>query len=148
MPAQSAPQPTPLRRSEVSDARLHRASGVVRSARREVISRVYNRLLHVAVRARFSDAQCGFKAIRAEPAARLLPLVRDEAWFFDTELLVLAQRAQMRIHEVPVDWVEDPDSRVRIVATALADLCGVGRLMRTCGRTQAAFAPRPPILTP
>ncbi|MDO3686302.1 dolichyl-phosphate beta-glucosyltransferase [Micromonospora sp. C28ISP2-4] len=110
--------------------RLARTSRVVRGAKREVISRGYNLLLRGALAARFSDAQCGFKAIRADVAAELLPLVRDTGWFFDTELLVLAQRAGLRIHEVPVDWVDDPDSRVDIVATALADLRGIGRLGR------------------
>ncbi|MGW3788159.1 glycosyltransferase [Micromonospora chokoriensis] len=110
--------------------RLARTSRVVRGAKREVISRAYNLLLRGALAARFSDAQCGFKAIRADVAAELLPLVRDTGWFFDTELLVLAQRAGLRIHEVPVDWIDDPDSRVDIVATALADLRGVGRLGR------------------
>ena len=108
--------------------RLQRAARVQRSAKREVISRAYNHLLHLVLRARFSDAQCGFKAIRAEAAHELLPLVADEEWFFDTELLVLAQRRGLRIHEVPVDWVEDLDSRVDIVSTALADLRGVARL--------------------
>ena len=75
------------------------------------------------------DAQCGFKAIRADAARRLLPQVRDESWFFDTELLVLAQREGMRISEVPVDWVEDPDSRVALVSTAMDDLRGVARLL-------------------
>jgi putative flippase GtrA len=79
---------------------------------------------------RFSDAQCGFKAIRREVAQQLLPLVEDSGWFFDTELLVLAERAGLRIAEVPVDWIDDPDSRVDIVATALADLRGVARLGR------------------
>ncbi|WP_406044337.1 glycosyltransferase family 2 protein [Micromonospora sp. NBC_00898] len=110
--------------------RLARTSRVVRGARREVISRGYNLLLRGALAVRFSDAQCGFKAIRADVAAGLLPLVRDSGWFFDTELLVLAQRAGLRIHEVPVDWVDDPDSRVDIVSTALADLRGIGRLAR------------------
>ncbi|MGC4846416.1 glycosyltransferase [Micromonospora sp. DT15] len=110
--------------------RLARTSRVVRGTKREVISRAYNLLLRGALAARFSDAQCGFKAIRADVAAELLPVVRDTGWFFDTELLVLAQRAGLRIHEVPVDWVDDPDSRVDIVATALADLRGVGRLGR------------------
>ncbi len=84
----------------------------------------------LTLRTRFSDAQCGFKAIRAEHARELLPLVEDTGWFFDTELLVLAERAGLRIHEVPVDWVDDPDSRVDIVATAFADLKGVGRVGR------------------
>ncbi|MFI6243075.1 glycosyltransferase [Micromonospora sp. NPDC050795] len=110
--------------------RLARTSRVVRGTKREVISRAYNLLLRGALAARFSDAQCGFKAIRADVATELLPVVRDTGWFFDTELLVLAQRAGLRIHEVPVDWVDDPDSRVDIVATALADLRGVGRLGR------------------
>jgi putative flippase GtrA len=109
--------------------RLAHGARVVRGPRRELISRAYNRLLQVALRARFSDAQCGFKAVRRDVAGELLPAVRDEAWFFDTELLVLAQRRGLRIHEVPVDWVDDPDSRVKIVRTAFDDLRGVARLM-------------------
>jgi putative flippase GtrA len=111
-------------------SRLSRGSRVVRGPKRELISRSYNAILHIVLGARFSDAQCGFKAIRADRAQELLPLVQDRAWFFDTELLVLAQRAGLRIHEVPVDWVDDPDSRVDIVSTALADLRGVIRLAR------------------
>jgi putative flippase GtrA len=108
--------------------RLARGARVIRGPRREVISRCYNVLLHATLGARFSDAQCGFKAIRADQARRLLPLTQDTAWFFDTELLVLAQRAGLRIHEVPVDWVDDSDSRVDILATALADLRGIARM--------------------
>ncbi|MDT5292943.1 MAG: hypothetical protein QOF88_7832 [Mycobacterium sp.] len=110
--------------------RLSRGSRVVRGAKREIISRCYNFILRSTLAARFSDAQCGFKAIRADVAHRLLPHVADTGWFFDTELLVLAERSGLRIHEVPVDWVDDPDSRVDIVATAAADLKGVGRLLR------------------
>jgi putative flippase GtrA len=110
--------------------RLGRGSRVVRGAKREFISRCYNLILKSTLSARFSDAQCGFKAIRADVAERLLPHVTDTGWFFDTELLVLAERSGLRIHEVPVDWVDDPDSRVDIVATATADLKGVGRLLR------------------
>jgi len=111
-------------------SRLARGSRVVRGPKRELISRCYNLILRGTLAAGFSDAQCGFKAIRGDVAARLLPLVEDTGWFFDTELLVLAERAGMRIHEVPVDWVDDPDSRVDIVATALADLRGVVRVGR------------------
>jgi putative flippase GtrA len=110
--------------------RLGRGSRVVRGAKREIISRCYNLILKSTLQAKFSDAQCGFKAIRADVAERLLPHVTDTGWFFDTELLVLAERSGLRIHEVPVDWVDDPDSRVDIVATATADLKGVGRLLR------------------
>ena len=109
--------------------RLAPGSRVVRGPKRELISRSYNRLLRLLLRARFSDAQCGFKAISARAASMLLPEVQDDAWFFDTELLMLAQRRGLRIHEVAVDWVDDPDSSVDIVPTALADLRGVVRLL-------------------
>jgi hypothetical protein len=109
--------------------RLAHGARVVRGPKRELISRAYNSILHTVLRARFSDAQCGFKAARADTLrAGLLDGVRDDGWFFDTELLVLAQRRGLRIHEVPVDWIDDPDSRVRIVRTALDDLRGVARL--------------------
>jgi glycosyltransferase involved in cell wall biosynthesis len=109
-------------------SRLAPGAHVSRSTKREVISRSYNHLLHTLLRAHFSDAQCGFKAARTAVIRDLLPEIRDEGWFFDTELLVLAQRHRLRIHEVPVDWVEDPDSRVAIASTAMGDLRGVARL--------------------
>jgi len=115
-------------------SRLSRASRVRRGAKRELISRSYNLLLRRTLRARFSDAQCGFKAIRRAAAHELLPLVEDDAWFFDTELLVMAERAGLRIHEVPVDWTDDPDSSVDIVRTAIDDLLGVARLGRSLVR--------------
>jgi putative flippase GtrA len=108
--------------------RLARGARVVRGPRREVISRGYNLLLHATLGARFSDAQCGFKAISRARALVLLPLTRDTGWFFDTELLILAQEAGLRIHEVPVDWIDDADSRVNVIATILADLRGIARL--------------------
>ena len=109
--------------------RLAHGSRVVRGPKRELISRAYNRLLHAVLRAKFSDAQCGFKAVRRDLLDALLRDVRDEGWFFDTELLVLAQRRGLRIHEVPVDWVDDPDSHVHLLSTALTDLRGVARLL-------------------
>ena len=108
--------------------RLAHGARVVRGPKREIISRCYNLLLRVTLRTRFSDAQCGFKAIRASQARQLLPLVADTGWFFDTELLVLAERAGLRIHEVPVDWTDDTDSRVDIIDTALRDLHGIMRV--------------------
>jgi glycosyltransferase involved in cell wall biosynthesis len=110
--------------------RLANGAAVVRGPKRELVSRCYNLLLRTTMRARFSDAQCGFKAARAEVARALLPAVEDQAWFFDTELLLAAQRAGLRIHEVPVDWVEDTDSRVDVVQTALDDLRGMARVAR------------------
>ena len=108
--------------------RLARNSRVVRGPKREFISRSYNLLLRGSLSASFSDAQCGFKALRRDVADQLLPLIEDDNWFFDTELLVLAERVGLRIHEVPVDWTDDPDSRVDIVATATEDVRGIVRL--------------------
>ncbi len=110
--------------------RLHRGSRVVRGTKRELISRGYNLMLRHTLSARFSDAQCGFKAIRREVATHLLPHVEDNTWFFDTELLVLAERSGLRIHEIPVDWIDDPHSSVHILSTAMADLRGIARLGR------------------
>jgi glycosyltransferase involved in cell wall biosynthesis len=109
-------------------SRLAPGAAVVRGPKREIISRAYNLLLRTVLTARFSDAQCGFKAGRGEVIRALLADVEDNTWFFDTELLILAQRRGLRICEVPVTWVDDPDSRVDIVRTALADLRGVARL--------------------
>jgi putative flippase GtrA len=126
-------------------SRLARGARVRRGTKRELISRAYNFLLHLGLGTKFSDAQCGFKAITAVAARRLVPAVQDQAWFFDTELLVLAQRAGMRIHEVPVDWTDDPDSRVDIATTAMDDLRGVlrmrfGDLPAALSRQVLAFA--------
>lgn len=115
-------------------SRLARGANVVRGPRREFISRGYNLLLRLGLHAGFTDAQCGFKAIRADVARELLPLVEDNTWFFDTELLVLAENAGLRIHEVPVDWYDDPDSRVDVLGTAQDDLRGIVRLRRSLGR--------------
>jgi putative flippase GtrA len=120
-------------------SRLARSSRVVRGAKREFISRAYNLILRGSLAARFSDAQCGFKAIRGDVAQRLLPMVEDTGWFFDTEMLVLAERAGLRIHEVPVDWVDDPDSSVDLVRTAADDLRGVWRVGRALATGQLAL---------
>jgi hypothetical protein len=113
---------------------------VTRGIKREVISRAYNLILRGALHTRVADAQCGFKALRADVAKELLPAIADNGWFFDTELLVRAARQGLRIHEVPVDWVEDPDSRVDLVRTAWDDLKGIWRLRR-----DAATAPARPV---
>ena len=108
--------------------RLAHGARVIRGPRREILSRGYNLLLHAVLGARFSDAQCGFKAISRARAGALLPLASDPGWFFDTELLILAQHAGLRIHEVPVDWTDDTDSRVRLLPAIAADLRGIARL--------------------
>ena len=112
-------------------SRLATGARTVRGPKRELISRCYNVLVRCVLRSHCTDAQCGFKAARTDIARSVLPLVKDEGWFFDTELLVLAERMGLRIHEVPVDWVDDPDSRVDIPKTAAEDLRGIWRLVRT-----------------
>jgi len=125
-------------------SRLHRGSAVVRGPKREFISRTYNLMLRTTMAARFSDAQCGFKAGRTEVVQALLGSVEDQTWFFDTELLLLAERSGLRIHEVPVDWVDDPDSRVDIVRTVKDDLKGMWRVARrtVSGATRLPLPPR------
>src|SRR5689334_914112 len=120
--------------------RLARGSRVVRGPKREFISRGYNLLLRRTLQARFSDAQCGFKAIRADVAQRLLPLVEDTGGCFETAMRELAERARLRIHDVPVDWVDHPDSSVDIAATAAADLKGILRLGRALGTGRLPLA--------
>jgi glycosyltransferase involved in cell wall biosynthesis len=109
-------------------SRLAPGAQVTRGLERETISRSYNLLTRLLLGIRVSDAQCGFKAGRREVIQALLDEIEDEAWFFDTELLYRAQQRRFAIHEVPVRWVEDRDSRVAILATARDDLKGIARL--------------------
>jgi putative flippase GtrA len=110
--------------------RLARDSRVVRGPKRELISRTYSHIVRLALRSRIVDFQCGFKAMRRERAQQILPLVEDNDWFFDTELVVTAERLGVRVTETPVEWVDDPDSSVDIVATAAEDLRGIWRMAR------------------
>ena len=132
-------------------SRLLKGAVVTRQWKREIISRCYNLLIKLLFRNRFSDAQCGFKAIRRDVARALLPEVENQHWFFDTELLLLAEERGLRIYEVPVEWIEDLDSRVHIVATALEDIKGLLRVrtrrLRAWWRTRGLF-PRPVASTP
>ena len=110
-------------------SRLDRGSRVIgRTLKREVVSRCYNFIIQVMFFVRFRDAQCGFKAISRKAARELAPLVVDNGWFFDTELLILAEKNGYRIAEIPVRWEDDPDTRVKIVKTAYEDMKGLFRL--------------------
>src|SRR3984957_15408016 len=114
--------------------RLARGSRVVRGPTRELISRAYSHAVRLALRSRVSDFQCGFKAMRRERALQILPLIDDNEWFFDTELIVTAERLGVRIAETPVEWTDDPNSSVDILRTALDDLRGMWRMARRHGR--------------
>lgn len=119
-------------------SRLLRESHIVRSLGREVISRGYNLLLKAALRTSFSDAQCGFKAVSRRVTEEIVPDVEDESWFFDSELLVLAERRGYRIKDVPITWIEDDDSRVKVVKTGWEDVKGIARLRRAFWREARA----------
>jgi glycosyltransferase involved in cell wall biosynthesis len=114
-------------------SRLVAGASVTRSLERELLSRGYNALLRATFANAVHDAQCGFKALRADTARTLLPQVRDNGWFFDTELLLVARQQGIRVHEVAVDWTEDADSRVQIASTIAGDLAGVVRMVGTFG---------------
>lgn len=110
-------------------SRLTQGSKVIgRSVKREITSRAYNLLIKSMFLPSFSDAQCGFKAVKREVAQQLVPMIRDQEWFFDTELLLLAERKGYRIKQVAVEWVDDADTRVRIMKTAFEDVKGLLRL--------------------
>ena len=109
-------------------SRLIPGAVIIRSPMREIVSRIYNRMVRGLFRVPLTDAQCGFKAMRRAAIAPLLPHIRASRWFFDTELLLLAHRRGLRVQEVPVRWVEHPDSRVNLSSTILQMAWGLLRL--------------------
>jgi glycosyltransferase involved in cell wall biosynthesis len=109
-------------------SRLLSGAQVRRGLKREIISRAYNLMIRAMFRNRFSDAQCGFKAVTRRAVRDIVPLIKDQAWFFDTELLLLAERMGYKVFEVPVKWTDDPDSRVKIASTAWEDIKGLFRV--------------------
>ena len=115
----------------VIGSRLMTGADTTRSLKREILSRGYNVLVRLFFGTRFTDAQCGFKGVRREAARRLVPHVEDHRWFFDTELLVLAEKSGHSIGEVPVDWIEDLDTRVQLLRTIWDDLVALFRLRAT-----------------
>ena len=121
-------------------SRLMRDSRIKRSLKREIISRLYNVFVKLMLRTKFSDAQCGFKALTRGAVEHLVVQIKDQNWFFDTELLVLAENQGYRIADIPVTWVEDTDSRVKILRTSWDDIKGVLRLRRHLRSREFAMA--------
>jgi len=109
-------------------SRLMRGSKVQRCFKREMTSQCYNLLIRAMFFPGFRDAQCGFKAVSSEAARQLVPLIENNEWFFDTELLILAAKNGYRIAEIPVRWVEDPGTTVDIGKTVIEDIKGLMRL--------------------
>jgi glycosyltransferase involved in cell wall biosynthesis len=121
-------------------SRLMRESRTERSLKREIISRIYNVLVKAVFFTRFSDAQCGFKALSRKAVEEIVPRIKDQAWFFDTEMLVLAEKQGYRIKDVPVEWLEDDDSRVKIIQTGWEDIKGIFRVRRQLWRDALSAA--------
>lgn len=124
-------------------SRLMRESRTTRSFKREFISRCYNVMVKAVLLTKFSDAQCGFKAVSRKAVEAIVPKVEDQSWFFDTELLVLAEKQGYRIKDIPVVWIEDDDSRVKIVKTGWEDIKGILRLRRYLWGQQVGVASVP-----
>lgn len=130
--------PEALRRLEAGAAlvigsRLLPGSHTRRSLRREVLSRAYNALVRTTFSSTLRDHQCGFKFLDNTRCRDLVARTEDDKWFFDTELLILAERAGVRIEEIPVEWIEDLGSTVRVVRTIVDDLRGMRRLYARVG---------------
>jgi len=127
-------------------SRLDKKSKTTRGFKRDFISKTYNKIIKILMRTKFSDAQCGFKAIRKDVSEELLPEISDTQWFFDTELLVKAEKFGIPIHEQPVTWVEDTDSRVKIIKTVAEDLKGLLRVKKELKhKTQLNVKDRQPV---
>ena len=109
-------------------SRLAPGSDTARSLKREVISRGYNLMVKTLFFTRFSDAQCGFKALSRQAVRELVPLIENNEWFFDTELLILAEKVGYPVRDIPVRWLEDLDTRVNIRKTVWEDIRGLARL--------------------
>jgi glycosyltransferase involved in cell wall biosynthesis len=129
------PMVDPLFRGDyqiATGSRLMAGALVTRQWKREIISRGYNFIVKLMFPSKqFSDAQCGFKAMTRKVAQDLLPHIQDNKWFFDSELLLRAEQQGYKIWEVPVEWIEDLDTRVKIVSTAKEDLEGLWRVRTT-----------------
>ena len=110
-------------------SRLAKGSKTDRQLKREITSRGYVALIRTTFpRLRITDAQCGFKALNRRAVQAVVPHIENRMWFFDTEMLILAHQAKLKICELPVRWVEDTDTKVKIVSTAMEDLRGLARM--------------------
>lgn len=101
-----------------------------RTLKREIISRCYNLLIKMLFFTKFSDAQCGFKAVTRRVADNLVSRLNDNEWFLDSELLIFGEKAGYKIYEEPVTWIDDPGSTVKVMKTASGDIKGLWRLYK------------------
>ncbi len=112
----------------VAGTRLGLGAETTRSLKREVLSRGFVLMTNLLFQTRLRDTQCGFKAISRQAAQKLLPMVKDTGWFWDTELLLMGAKSGWRVTFIPVRWIEDTDSRVKVVSTVWKDIRGLLRM--------------------
>ena len=99
---------------------------------RELTSRILNVFfIRFFFQTHFTDAQCGFKGVTRRIVEELIPKVKDNEWFFDGELLIIAEKSGYKIYEEPVHWVDNPGSTVRLISTIWGDLMSIKRLFQT-----------------
>ncbi|MFQ5640412.1 MAG: dolichyl-phosphate beta-glucosyltransferase [bacterium] len=112
----------------VCGSRYKKGAKVTRGLKREILSRGYIRLIKFFFHCSFTDSQCGFKAVSRQAVQTLVPLIENQGWFFDAELLLLADHHGFRVFEIPVKWIDDPDSRVKILQTVSEHFMGLLRM--------------------
>jgi len=127
----------------VIGSRIIAGAAITRCWHREILSRGWNFLVGAVFNTRFSDAQCGFKGISRDAKEILVPQCEDNKWFFDTELLVLADKQGFRMHEIAVEWIEDLGSTVHITKTMFDDLRAMIRLRFQLLRGEKTSRPKP-----
>lgn len=116
---------------DISFGSRHKKGSILkRSLKRDILSRGYNFLLKIFLDVQFSDAQCGFKAINKRVAEKLIPMIKNNEWFFDTELLVKGEKLGYRLKEIPVKWDEDPESTVKIKRTVESYIRNIFRVRK------------------
>ena len=108
--------------------RLMKKSKVKRGFFRELLSRGYNYLLRFILWTKITDSQCGFKAAFFSWLKKIIPLIKNNDWFFDTELILIAEKKGLKIKQIPVNWVDDTDTRVKIFNTVSSYLSNIIRM--------------------
>jgi uncharacterized membrane protein YbhN (UPF0104 family) len=100
-------------------SRLLKDSQTERPFKRDFASKVYNFLVRLMLGSKLRDHQCGFKAFKRSSVLKLLRDVKDNHWFWDTEVLVLAQRKGLRVKEIPVKWKQSGETKVKFTKDVL-----------------------------
>ena len=106
------------------------SSNVKRGLFRGILSWSYNFILQTTLGLKIKDSQIGFKAIKTDTAKKVIPLIKDNEWFFDTELLLISQKNDLKIKQIPVIWIDHPKSTVVVLKTVKMFLRNVWRMKK------------------